>query len=217
MATPPITWTCDPPEFAAYVSHITAVDAGDFVRLDIDMRCKRVPTHPQIRRIYDDTAQDYTNLGLLDVEFNTMAGTSIFAAICWPEDLGAWAGPRPIITFDLGGRDMEVEFSSGGRYTTQILLQREHIMHDATEVHRADGMQPTRPDPATCRPTLAEDIATIADKIRGLVPEATPHEVHAIEVQIMDLYDIADALDDEAAAVQRIELARPSQGSESRL
>ena len=31
----PISWTCDPPEFAAYGSHITAVDAGDSVTVRI--------------------------------------------------------------------------------------------------------------------------------------------------------------------------------------
>lgn len=68
-----ITWTCDPPEFAAYVNRVTATDRGDFVLIDLGMRCKRVPTNAAERTVWDEAAQEYAHSGHLDITFAAAA------------------------------------------------------------------------------------------------------------------------------------------------
>lgn len=120
----PITWTCDPPEFAAYVNRATATDCGDFVRIDIDMRCKRVPTNATERTVWDEAAQEYAHSGHLDITFAT---NDEEAGIVYPRRLGDYAGVRPVVTIHHGRADLAVEAESFGRYTVRVVLLRKEL------------------------------------------------------------------------------------------
>ena len=130
----PITWTITPPEFAAYVSHVSVVDLGpDALLIEIDMRCKRVSTSSQ-ERTEDTSDGGIVGVGALDIHF----GTGIMACsnggamrldhpdddIVWPQALGQWNGPQPVLTVHHGRAGFGVEFSAHGRYTTHVMLIR---------------------------------------------------------------------------------------------
>jgi hypothetical protein len=121
--TRPITWTCDPPEFAAYVSHVDIIDRGDFICIEVDMRCKRVPATVR-ERVKEGTS--YTGVGLLDVSFDH-DGSTTDAPIVWPQRLGPWTGRRPTLTIAHGRTDLGVESESQGRYTTRVVLMRRNL------------------------------------------------------------------------------------------
>lgn len=137
MTTEPITWTIEPPEFAAYVSHVSAVDLGpDALSIEIDMRCKRVPTASQERDI--ETPEVYiVGTGVLDIRFYTgvvathSGGTMRLDHpdddILWPQALGQWNGPQPVLTVQHGRAGFGVEFSSQGRYSTSVMLVRQGL------------------------------------------------------------------------------------------
>ena len=99
-----MNWHTDPPEWAAYVSSVVAIDRDDALHLAIDMRSKRVECHVEM-----------TEVGKVVVVFyaspSTM-GEDGRASIVWPPDLGAWpetpSCPTLIITFDDRGRDLDV-------------------------------------------------------------------------------------------------------------
>jgi hypothetical protein len=130
---PPITWTCDPPEFAAYVSHVDIIDRGDFVYVDVDMRCKRVPAHAGERKEWRrDTDEPegpggYTYHGVLDISFAAHLNSDPEYNIVWPSWLGPWTGKRPTLSVTHGRTDLGVEFFSQGRYTMRVVLMRRDL------------------------------------------------------------------------------------------
>ena len=120
----PITWTCDPPGFAAYVNRVTATDHGDFILVELDMRCKRVPTNAAERTVWDEAAQEYAHSGHLDITFATNDDE---ASIVYPRRLGDYTGARPTVTIHHGRSDLEVEAECTGRYTVRMVLLRKEL------------------------------------------------------------------------------------------
>jgi hypothetical protein len=132
-----ITWTCDPPEFAVYVSRVDVVDLGpDALMIEVDMRCKRVPTGSRERTRWTDETGDEA-LGVLDIRFSTGVVTARDGApmrldypedhIVWPSRLGEWTRPQPTLSVHHGRVGHFVEFSNQGRYTTRVLLMRRGV------------------------------------------------------------------------------------------
>ena len=133
----PIKWTVAPPEFAAYVSSVSCVDLGpDALLIEVDMRCKRVPTSSQERT--EDTPDDAAiGVGVLDIRFSTGIAASSDGGtmrldhpdddIVWPQALGQWNGPRPVLTVHHGRTGFGVDFSAQGRYTTSVMLIRSGL------------------------------------------------------------------------------------------
>jgi hypothetical protein len=122
-----MSWTSDPPDFAAYVDHISIVDRGDFAAVLVDMRCKRVPAN-----------------GELDIEEPltlTFFPRVSDANIVWPEDLGPYtAHDAPQITINLGRGDMRLQHFDQGRYSVTISLMREGLWSERVEIPRAAGL-----------------------------------------------------------------------------
>lgn len=130
----PITWTCDPPEFAAYVSTVSAIDRGDFLMINLDMRAKRVPTHASERMTWNGAINDYDHAGCLDIRFFTKDPT---ADIIYPKRLGPYAGKPPVLTIHHGRSDLHIEAESQGRYSVRVFLTRQ-IERDAIDINPGD-------------------------------------------------------------------------------
>ena len=126
-------WTCDPPEFAAYVANISIVDRGDFAAILVDMRCKRVPANAEIER--RDEGEHEVNTGRLVI---TYFPNDVDANVVWPEELGPFTGEAaPQVTIHLGRTDMALQHFEQGRYSILIALMREGLWHERTEIPQA--------------------------------------------------------------------------------
>lgn len=120
----PITWTCDPPEFAAYVNRATATARGDFVLVEMDMRCKRVLIFALERKRWDEGLAEEVSDGALEITFCT---NDPEADIIYPRRLGDYTGARPVVTIHHGRADLAVEAECTGRYTVRVVLLRKEL------------------------------------------------------------------------------------------
>ncbi len=114
------SWHADPPEWAAYVSSVTAIDRGAEVHLSIEMRCKRVGA-------YAEEAEG----GMVRVSFHTTPAPDDDHV--WPLDVGPWKqASTPAVVVALGERvaNMEVVSCFTARYTTRVSLVRELVWPD---------------------------------------------------------------------------------------
>lgn len=132
--TKPITWTCDPPEFAAYINIVSVVSHQDYVAALLDMRCKRVPIAATERHAWDEATGAHVNTGALDITFHTLDAE---ADIIYPQRLGPYTGEIPTVTIHHGRSDLHIEAESQGRYSVRVFLTRQ-IERDAIDINPGD-------------------------------------------------------------------------------
>ena len=142
-------WRTDPPEWAAYVSSVVAVDRGTEVHLAIDMRSKRVECHAQTDEAGEVHVTFYATPSML--------GEDGREQVVWPPDLGPWpeTDRLPALIIDVGkGRDFEVVNESAGsgvcsntacphryvgRYSVRVSLVRRVDWQDEVAVQEVAG------------------------------------------------------------------------------
>lgn len=130
----PMSWRTEPPEWAAYVSSVVAIDRGAEVHIAIDMRSKHVECHTHTSESGEVMVTFYATPSTL--------GEDGRSQVVWPRDLGPWPEERglPTLIINVGeGRHLEVVSASDqagtctntacphryvGRYDVHVALVR---------------------------------------------------------------------------------------------